>query len=94
MFVPASSTGDVKLTKTKIDQLMDWCTGFAKLGKTDARNRAAALDDTVAVGKAVKKVMDSYTVVEREMKALIAQTKQQATLGQQLADKTLTSNAS
>ena len=79
---------DVKLTKTKIDQLMDWCTAFAKLGKTDARNRAAALDDTVAVEKAIKKVMDSYTDVERDMKALITQTKQQATLGQQLADKT------
>lgn len=79
--------GDIRLTKTKIDQLMTWCTAFAKLGKTDAKNRAGALDDTVAADKAVKKVMDSYTNVERDMKVLIAETKHQAVLAKGLAEK-------
>lgn len=78
---------DIRLTKTKIDQLMTWCTAFAKLGKTDAKNRAGALDDTVAADKAVKKVMDSYTNVERDMKVLIAETKHQAVLAKGLAEK-------
>ena len=79
--------GDVKATKTKIDQLMTWSTAFAKQGKTDAKGRAAALDDTVAADKAVKKVMDAYKLVEGEMKTLIAETKRHANMAKQLADQ-------
>jgi hypothetical protein len=78
---------DVKIIKAKIEQLMALCVDFAKAGKKDAKNRAAALDDTVAADKAVKAVMDAYAAVEKEMKVLIAETKRQASLAQAVAER-------
>ncbi len=78
---------DVKITKAKIDQLMTWCVDFAKAGKKDAKNRAGALDDTVAADKAVKAVMDGYRTVEKEMKTLIAETNRQALLAKAVAER-------
>jgi hypothetical protein len=77
---------DLSTTKAKIKELSDWCTEFAKGAKRAGRAAGAGLDDSQAVEKELKAILDQYGRVEQEMKPIIQRATQLAALAKQKTD--------
>lgn len=77
---------DLNATKVKIKELSGWLDEFAKAAKQAGRAGGVGLDDTRAVEKELKAILDEYLKIEKAMKPIIAQSKQLAPLAKQKTD--------